>query len=67
MAKIHVKMVNDEQFTISKAFYGKEGPLATLQDAQIQMSFLMTKMATITTDQGKMLNVSQIAYTWIEN
>ncbi len=67
MAKIHVKVVTGEEFTISQAFYGAEGRLATRRDAEIQMSFLLTKMATIGTDQGKTLNVAQIVYEWIED
>lgn len=66
MAKIHVKVVTGETFTISNSFYGAQGPMATLKDATVQMSFLLTKMATVTSDQGKTLNVSQIVYEWIE-
>lgn len=66
MAKIHVKVVTGEEFTISQAFYGTPKPLTSREDAEVQMSFLITKMATVTTDQGKTLNVAQIVYQWIE-
>lgn len=67
MAKIHVKVVTGEEFTISDSFYGAKGPMRTRHDAQVQMSFLLTKMATVGTDQGKTLNVAQIVYEWIED
>ena len=66
MARIHVKIVTGEEFTISRSFYGDAKPMPTRRDAEIQMSFLLTKMATISTDQGKTLNVAQIVYEWIE-
>lgn len=66
MPKIHLKVVTGDEFTISKAFYGAEGPLTDLKTAQVQMSFILTKLAAIGTDQGKTVNVSQIVYEWIE-
>jgi hypothetical protein len=67
MPKIHFKVVTGEEFTISRSFYGAEGPMETLQNASVQMSFLLTKMAAIGTDQGKTVNVQQIVYEWIED
>jgi hypothetical protein len=66
MAKIHFKVVTGEEFTISNAFYGAQGPMDA-GDARVQMSFLLTKMAAIGTDQGKTVNVTQIVYEWIED
>jgi hypothetical protein len=66
MPKIHFKVVTGEEFTISRSFYGAQGPMETLQDASVQMSFLLTKPA-IGTDQGKTVNVQQIVYEWIED
>lgn len=67
MPSIHVKVVTGEEFTISESFYGAQGRMATRKEAQVQMSFLLTKMATVSTDQGKTLNVAQIVYEWIED
>jgi len=67
VASIHIKVVTGELFTISQSFYGASGPLTSRQDAQVQMSFLLTKMAAIGTDQGKTVNVTQIVYEWIED
>lgn len=67
MAKIHIKVVTGEEFTISNSFYGATGPIADHGAAQVQMSFLLTKMASIGTDQGKTVNASQIVYEWIED
>ncbi len=66
MARIHVKLVTGDVFTISQSFYGATGAMNTVQDAQVQMSFLLTKMAAVGTDQGKTINVAQIAYEWVE-
>lgn len=66
MAVIHVKLVSGDEFTISHSFYGASGPMETTGDAQVQMSFLLTKMAAVGTDQGKTINVAQIAYEWVE-
>ena len=65
MAKIHITMSTGDAFTISNSFYGKSGPMADLKTAQVQQSFLFTEMASITTDQGHMVNVPQIAFSWI--
>jgi hypothetical protein len=67
MSTIHIKVVTGEEFTISHSFYGASGPLKDHGDAQVQMSFLVTKMATIGTDQGKTVNTTQIVYQWIED
>lgn len=67
MAIIHLRVVTGHEFTISDAFYGKEGPMETLNEARVQMSFLITKMATVTVDQGKMVNAAQIVYAWVED
>ncbi|MES2171200.1 MAG: hypothetical protein V4479_10845 [Actinomycetota bacterium] len=67
MASIHIKLVSGDEFTISHSFYGASGPMTTRSDAEVQMSFLLTKMAAVGTDQGKTVNVAQIAYEWVED
>jgi hypothetical protein len=67
MPSIHIKVVTGEEFTISHSFYGASGPMTEHSDAQVQMSFLLTKMASIGTDQGKTVNTAQIVYEWIED
>ena len=66
MAKIHVKMSAGDEFTISNAFYGAEGPMDS-GEARIQGKFLLTKMAMVVTDQGSIINVPQISHFWIED
>lgn len=66
MFKIHIKMVNGETFTISQAFHGRSGQMPDRSDAEIQMSFIIPKYSAIGTDQGVTLNVSQIAYVWVD-
>lgn len=66
MPKIHIKVSTGEEFTISNAFYGSEGPLTDMRSAQVQMSFILTKLAAIGTDQGRTVNVAQIVYEWVE-
>ena len=63
--KINVKMTTGEVFTISEAFYGDSGPLKDMKSAQVQMSFILTKMAALGTDQGPTINVQQIVCEWI--
>jgi len=63
--KIHVKMTTGDEFTISEQFYGGGGPMKTRRDAEVQMSFLLTKMAAVGTDQGPTINVQQIVYEWV--
>lgn len=67
MAKIHLKVTTGEEFTISNAFYGDTGPLTDRNKASVQMSFIITKLATIGTDQGRVVNTTQIVYQWIED
>ena len=59
-------MTNGEEFTISNGFHGHSGPMNDRQTAEIQMSFLITKYATIQVDQGKTINVSHILYEWVD-
>jgi len=66
MARINIKVSTGEVFTISNAFYGSSGPMSR-RDAEIQMSFILTKLASIGTDQGPTVNVAQIAYEWVED
>ncbi len=66
MARIHLKVATGDEFTISNAFYGADGPLTDRRSAEIQMSFILTKLAAIGTDQGMTVNVSQIVYEWVE-
>ncbi len=64
MAKIHVVMSSGHEFTISRAFYGAEGAMNS-QDAQIQGKFLLTKMASVGTDQGPVINAAQVSHFWV--
>ncbi|GAA4707051.1 hypothetical protein GCM10025781_27080 [Kocuria gwangalliensis] len=66
MAKIHLKMVTGEVFTISEAFHGRSGQMPDRQTAEIQMSFILGRYNAINTDQGKTLNTNQIVYEWVE-
>lgn len=65
MAHIRVKMSSGDEFTISNAFYGKDGAM-DLSDARVQASFLLTKMASVTSDQGAVVNTAQISHFWIQ-
>ena len=65
MAKIRIKMSSGEEFTISNSFYGAEGPMETRRDAEVQASFIFTKMAALGTDQGPTVNVAHIVYRQI--
>ncbi|WP_244929199.1 hypothetical protein [Nocardioides sp. W7] len=67
MARIHLKVTTGEEFTVSNAFYGAEGPMADRRSAEIQMSFILTKLAAIGTDQGRTVNTSQIVYEWVQD
>lgn len=67
MARIHIKVATGDVFTISNAFYGAEGPLKATRDAEIQMSFIISKLVSIGTDQGVTVNVAQIVYEWVED
>ncbi len=66
MARIHVKMSTGDEFTISEAFYGSQGPMDA-KSARVQGSFLLTKMASGGTDQGPVINIPQISHYWIED
>lgn len=67
MAKIHIRMVTGEEFTISNAFHGRTGALPDRRIAEVQMSFILGNYAALQTDQGKVLNVAQIVYQWVED
>lgn len=64
MARINLKVSTGEQFTVSNAFYGRSGPM-TVSEAEVQMSFILTKLASIDTDQGHNVNTAHIVYQWI--
>lgn len=64
MAVIRFKVSTGEEFSVSNAFYGASGPMG-VQDANVQASFLLTKLVSITTDQGYTVNTSQIVYQWV--
>lgn len=42
MARIHLKVATGDEFTISNAFYGADGPLTDRRSAEIQTSFILT-------------------------
>lgn len=67
MAKIHLKMSTGEEFTVSREFYGGSGPMRDRKSAEVQMGFILTKLAALGTDQGVTVNVSQIVYEWVED
>lgn len=65
LAKIHVKVVTGEEFTISNGFYGTKGPMNQRRDAEVQLQFLLTKMEFVTTDDGMALKAPNIVYAWV--
>ncbi len=65
MAKIMIQMSTGELFTISNAFYGAEGPMSDRRAAEVQMSFILSKLVAVGTDQGKTINVAQIVSEWV--
>lgn len=64
MAKIHIKVSTGEEYTISNAFYGADGAM-DVRGAVVQMGFLVTKMATVMTDQHVTVNTAHIVYEWV--
>lgn len=46
---------------------GGSGPMRDRASAEVQMGFILTKLAALGTDQGVTVNVAQIVYEWVED
>lgn len=64
--KICFKMVTGDTYTLSNTVYVGSEPLGDVVNAQVELSFILTKMAFFVCDQGEYISCKHIVSAHIE-